>query len=207
MIISTSFENHASLLSTFSFSCFPFLISLSPFPFPIPHLSSFPLPHLPWIASYFVWLHLFSPFFSVSPLLPSLSYFYFIYYHSLFDLLLLSPVAFFFFYFYLLLLLLLLFFLLFFSLILLLSSLFFFLYSLVLDLVLPLFQDFDTSCFSGIYPTDEVTPAYLEALEAGRGKHRKSANTASSSSNGKYITRVQNHRKSLFWFFNFFWFF
>jgi hypothetical protein len=51
---------------------------------------------------------------------------------------------------------------------------------------LPPLQDFDTSCFSGIYPTEEVTPAYLEALESGRGRHRKAAHSSSSSSNGEH---------------------
>ena len=58
------------------------------------------------------------------------------------------------------------------------------------------FQDFDTSCFSGIYPTEEVTPAYLEALESGRGRHRKAAHSSSSSSNGEH-SQEQEQRYDL----------
>ena len=29
-------------------------------------------------------------------------------------------------------------------------------------------KSFDSSCFSGVYPTEEITPAYLEALVSER---------------------------------------
>ena len=29
-------------------------------------------------------------------------------------------------------------------------------------------KNFDSSCFSGVYPTEEVTPAYLDALVSER---------------------------------------
>ena len=53
-------------------------------------------------------------------------------------------------------------------------------------------QNFDCSCFSGIYPTDEVTPAYLDLIERGRGHDRqgasggKSQSSSSSSSSGDH---------------------
>ena len=42
-------------------------------------------------------------------------------------------------------------------------------------------QNFDCSCFSGVYPTEEVTPAYLDLIERGRGHDRQGASGGKSS--------------------------
>ena len=42
-------------------------------------------------------------------------------------------------------------------------------------------QNFDCSCFSGIYPTEEVTPEYLDLVEKGRGQDRDNNSTTTTT--------------------------
>ena len=54
-------------------------------------------------------------------------------------------------------------------------------------------QNFDCSCFSGIYPTEEVTPAYLDLIERGRGQDRQGASGGKSLSSSSSSSSSGNH--------------
>jgi hypothetical protein len=45
----------------------------------------------------------------------------------------------------------------------------------------PLIKSLDASCFDGIYVTADITSAYLDDLEKGRGKGRKGASTTADT--------------------------
>ena len=44
--------------------------------------------------------------------------------------------------------------------------------------------EFDTSCFSGLYVTGDITPEYLERLQAERSDQAKAQRNASGSGRG-----------------------